>query len=381
MPDLRERLRAIESTPPPDLWTAIEARALEDRPESGTEVVAFEPRRPEWRRRLAAAAVAAAVSVLAGILVWRAFAPTPTPPIVPKPLDVPAGWERCENPVVGYTIGYPGEYFTTDVLSGEQDPSFACRWFLTEPFGPDGSQVLDGYGYPLEVGYRTQGLDVVVADQTNDESVRVLSTETTSVAGHRAVRLEVEFTNSVLIAPGTVLYEYAIELMPDRTLVVLTVDQQGIPGTYQENRRVVDLAVSTLRFADPLPGALPAGWQRCTNVEQAFDVGYPGDWYTTDVFFGERRQADACTHFASVPFELQTETGEPFGVAAEEGCGYPICLRFVPESLDQLVEETHRSPAYPGDLAVGRDDQRSPCPGAGPGGARADAGRAGRALL
>ncbi len=253
MPDLRERLRAIESTQPPDLWTTIEAHALEERPElNGGEIVPFEPRRPEWPRRLAAAAVAVAVFFLGTILVWRGFRSPPRPIATPAPAVLPAGWERCTNGVLGYSIGYPGDWFTTDVLNGEQDPRYACLWFDPVPFKEAGNVVAEGFAYPLEVGVRIGGFADVLADETTG-GVRVLLKENTSVGDHRAVRLEVEFGDSPIVPAGTRLYEYVVELTPNRTLRIFTADQRGIAGTYEENRSVVDLAASTIRFSDP-PG-------------------------------------------------------------------------------------------------------------------------------
>lgn len=254
MADLRERLQAIESTPPPDLWTAIEARALEDRPEPGdAEIVPFEPRRPEWPRRLVAAAVAVAVFFLGTILVWRGFRASPETLPTPAPAVLPDGWERCANDVVGYSIGYPGDWFTTDVLNGEQDPRYACQWFDTLPFDESGNVVSEGFAYPLEVGVRIGGLDEVLADETTG-GVQVLMTEDTTVDGRRAVRLEVEFgSDSPIVPAGTRLYEYLIELAPERTMRVFTADQPGIAGTYEENRSIIDSAVSTIRFAELLP--------------------------------------------------------------------------------------------------------------------------------
>lgn len=253
MPDLRERLRAIESTPPPQLWTVIEARALEDRPEPGdAEIVPFEPRRPEWPRRLVAVAVAVAVFFLGTILVWRGFRPSPETLPTPAPAVLPDGWESCANEVVGYSIGYPGEWFTTDVLNGEQDPRYACRWFDPAPFDESGNVVSEGFAYPLEVGVRIGGLDDVLADETTG-GVQVLMTEDTTVGGRRAVRLEVEFGDGPILPAGTRLYEYLIELTPESTLRIFTADQPGVAWTFDENRSIVDLAASTIRFADLLP--------------------------------------------------------------------------------------------------------------------------------
>jgi hypothetical protein len=209
--------------------------------------VAFPPG-PGWRRRAATVAVAAAVFALAAIPLWRAL--RPAPPTAPVPAALPDGWERCTNDAVGYSIGYPGDWFTTDVLNGKRSPTFACQWFATTPFGEAGNEVLDGYGYPLEVRVRDARLDDVVSDMTG-EGVKVIWSEAVDVDGHRAVLLEIEFRDSPLVDAGSRLYAYVVELQPERTLTVLTFDPPARPDDYNEHRRIVDLAVGTLRFADP----------------------------------------------------------------------------------------------------------------------------------
>jgi hypothetical protein len=248
MPDLDERVRAIESAPPPDLWPEILARAVEEGPDRPFDdsVVALPPG-PGWRRRAATVAVAAAVFALAAIPLWRTL--RPAPPTAPVPAALPEGWDRCTNDAVGYSIGYPGDWFTTDALNGQRSAAFACRWFATEPFGAAGNEVLDGYGYPLEVSVRDARLDDAVSEMTG-EGVKVISSEVVDVEGHRAVHLEIEFRDSPLVDAGSRLYAYVVELQPKRTVSVLTFDPPGGPDGYNEDRRIVDLAVGTLQFAD-----------------------------------------------------------------------------------------------------------------------------------
>jgi hypothetical protein len=247
MPDLRERLRRIEAAEPPDLWGAIEARAIEERPELERSLVPFRTRGSDRRRRVAAGLVAAAVFAVAIVGVWRSFRDTTIEPVPPASDELPAGWVRCTNSPLGFSIGYPGTWHTTDVLGGEQDPSYACQWFSPDPFGPEGNVVAEGWGYPLEVGVRgpfDQELQIVL----DPEVARILVQEELVVDGHRAVRLEYE-TLIDLIADTGLHYEYVIELDPETTLIVHTTATRGVEGVYEENRIVVDRAVDTLRFA------------------------------------------------------------------------------------------------------------------------------------
>jgi hypothetical protein len=247
MADLREQLRRIEAAEPPDLWADIESRAREGRPQMDTNVgsvVAFRKQGSEQRRRVAAGLVAAAVVALTVVVAWETFR-VPTTVVTP-PASLPAGWERCTNGALGYSIGFPGEWHTTDVLNGEQNPSYACRWFSPDPFGPEGNIVAEGWGYPLEVGIRGP-FDRELRQTLDPEVARIVVQEELVVDGHRAVRLEYETLMDV-VAENGLHYEYLVELDAETTLVVHTTATRGIEGAYEENRRVVDQAVDTLRF-------------------------------------------------------------------------------------------------------------------------------------
>lgn len=248
MADLREQLRRIEAAEPPDLWAGIESRTREERPVDTNiaSVVAFQGRRSEQRRRVAAGLVAAAVFTLAVVVAWRAFRDDPVEPL-PTGSDVPVGWVRCTNSALGYSIGYPGTWHTTDVLIGEQDPSYDCRWFSPDPFdASEGNVVAEGWGYPLEVGIAGQ-FDRELRQTLDPEVARILVQDELVVDGHRAVRVEYE-TLIDLIAETGLHYQYMIELDPETTLIVHTTATRGVTGVYEENRRVVDQAVDTLRF-------------------------------------------------------------------------------------------------------------------------------------
>ena len=247
MADLREQLRRIEAAEPPDLWAGIESRAREERPQMDTNiasVVAFQGRRSQQRRRVAAGLLAAAVFALAIVVAWRAFRDAPVEPL--PTADVPAGWVRCTNGALGYSIGFPREWHTTDVLNGKQDPLYACRWFSPDPFGPEGNIVAEGWGYPLEVGIRGP-FDRELRETLDPEVARILVQEELVVDGHQAVRLEYETLVDLIGEPG-LHYEYLIELDPETTLIVHTTAIRGVAGVYEENRRIVDQAVETLRF-------------------------------------------------------------------------------------------------------------------------------------
>ena len=254
MPDLRQQLRRIETSAPPDLWEEIEMRATENRPETEPSVVAFRTRGADVRRRAAAGLVAAAVIAVTAVVVWdasRSAVPRPKPP---QSETIPEGWERCTNTPRGYSIAYPGDLYTTDVFNGAPDPANACRWFSLDPFGPQGNVVPEGWGYPLEVA--TLGpFEGVMAQEIDPEFANVLVNEEVLVNGHRAVRLEYETLEDPLAEPG-LHYEYLVEVDAQTTLIVHTTATRGVEGVYADNKVVVDRAVDTLRFlADTSPAS------------------------------------------------------------------------------------------------------------------------------
>jgi hypothetical protein len=256
MADLRAQLRRIEVASPPDLWAGIEARAREERPQMDTNVTSIDAfREPGWdrRRRLAAALVAAAVVTATVVAIWEAFKTSPIDKAPTGSTTLPDGWVRCTNAVLGYSIGYPGEWHTTDMLIGEQDPSYACQWFSPDPFGAEGSVVTEGWGYPLEVGIRGP-FDQQLVQTLDPEAARAILQEELVIDGHRAVRLEYE-TLVDLIADTGLHYEYLIELDPETSLVVHTTETRGIAGDYEANKMIVDDAADTVLFSDPTPSA------------------------------------------------------------------------------------------------------------------------------
>ena len=246
MADIREQLRRIENSPPPDLWKEIEMRATKNRPETEPRVIVFRPRGAQARRRVAAGLLAAAVIALAVVVVWEASRATAPLPKQIGNAAIPEGWEKCTNTAYGYSIGYPGTWYTTDVFDGTPDPANACQWFSPDPFGPQGNVVSEGWGYPLELAIRGP-FDQVRAQDTDPELADVLVEEDRFVQGHRAVRLEYETLNDVLADNG-LHYEYLIELDADTTLIVHTTATRGIVGVYAENKVVLDYAVDSLRF-------------------------------------------------------------------------------------------------------------------------------------
>jgi hypothetical protein len=254
MPDIREQLRRIETSAPPDLWKEIEMRATKNRPEIEPSVIVFQPHGAQVRRRVAAGLLAAAVFAVTAVVVWEASRSAVVPrPKPPGGATIPNGWENCTNAARGYSIAFPGDWYTTDVFDGTPDTANACQWFSPDPFGPQGNVVPEGWGYPLEVAIRGP-FDDALAQDTDPEAVDVLVEEQVLVRGHRAVRLEYETLNDVLGENG-LHYQYVIELDAETTLIVHTTPTRGVAGVYADNKVVVDRAVETLEFLADSPPA------------------------------------------------------------------------------------------------------------------------------
>lgn len=247
MPDIREQLRRIETSAPPDLWKEIEMRATKNRPEIEPSVTVFRPRAAQVRRRVAAGLLAAAVFAVTAVVVWEASRSAVVPRPKPPQGGIPEGWEKCTNTARGYSIAYPGDWHTTDVFDGTPDPANACQWFSPDPFGPQGNVVPEGWAYPLELVFRQGSFDQVLDERRDPELADVLLEEELFVKGHRAVRLEKE-TLIDLIADTGLHYEYVIEVDPETTLIVHTTATRGVAGVYADNKVVVDRAVDTLQF-------------------------------------------------------------------------------------------------------------------------------------
>ncbi len=246
MPDIREQLRRIETSAPPDLWKEIEMRATKNRPDIEPSVIVFRSRGADVRRRVTAGLLAAAVFALTAVVVWEASRSAVPRPKPPQGGAVPEGWERCTNTLRGYSIAYPGDWYTTDVFDGAPDPANACQWFSPEPFGPQGNVVTEGWGYPLEVAIRGP-FDQIREQELDPEMADVIVEEDLFVRGHRAVRVEYETPVDLIGEPG-LHYEYLIELDAETTLIVHTTATRGVAGVYAENKVVVDRAVDTLQF-------------------------------------------------------------------------------------------------------------------------------------
>lgn len=149
------------------------------------------------------------------------------------------GWRRCTNPVHGYSIAYPVGWHT-----GSVDASTRCRWFDRKAFE------LERQSEPpltaMTVNPTARSFDRA-AESVGDEGRR-LTREKVTVAGHEAIRFEVEVTDGALYPDGTRRYGYVVKHPEGTALYVQTIALPNAGTDYAQNGEIVDTAVRTLTF-------------------------------------------------------------------------------------------------------------------------------------
>jgi hypothetical protein len=164
---------------------------------------------------------------------------------------LPPGWSRCTNAerrFRGYSIGYPGGWYTTHLT-----PEQACEYFDPEPF-----EILEGTEFPptaLFVTVTLEPLDTYVDQLTDPMFFDTVRREDTTVGGQPAVLVETVATGEGESEPGERRYGYVVEIScinnqcvkSGRVFVALAT---GLPGDerYDEFRSVTDEVVKTVRF-------------------------------------------------------------------------------------------------------------------------------------
>ena len=146
--------------------------------------------------------------------------------------SLPPGWRRCVNPVENYSIGYPRNWYTTQIR-----PEEVCAQFHPSRFT-----------IPLESEYPLTALNAkrvpALPSRTDTEFERTLRWEKTTVAGRQAVRFETASTGAGLYLAGTRQYGYVIRL-GDGLISIHTTAEPG-ETRYAAWKTVVNKAARTL---------------------------------------------------------------------------------------------------------------------------------------
>jgi hypothetical protein len=178
--------------------------------------------------------------------------PTPAVPTIAA-AHLPQGWRRCVNEAEGWSIGYPGTWFTTDLytdaLTGETErhPRIACAYIdprrFTLPHDGDPS------GKALGAGVGSVPMETTVGYLTDPLFYRTLMRDAWVVLGMPAVRLEVEALGMPLPLKGTLRYGWIVDLGDGRSFWVLA---EAAPRTsrdrYLAYRRVASRAIATVEL-------------------------------------------------------------------------------------------------------------------------------------
>lgn len=157
----------------------------------------------------------------------------------PVQVSLPSGWQRCVNTAENYSIGYPGDWYTTQIR-----PAEVCAQIHP-----------DRFVIPPESEYPLTALNVrrvtALPSSSDTEFERTLLWQRTTVAGRPAVRFETTSTGAGMDLEGTRRYGYAIRLGH----ALISVHTTAAPGEtrYAVWREVVDRAARTLTTATP-PG-------------------------------------------------------------------------------------------------------------------------------
>jgi hypothetical protein len=164
----------------------------------------------------------------------------------PTAASLPNGWQRCVNSAENYSIGHPGDWYTTHIR-----PAEVCNQIHP-----------DRFVIPLESEYPLTALNVrrVTAwpDRSDTDYERVLLRQRTTVAGRPAVRFETISTGAGLDQEGTSRYGYVIRLGH----ALISVHAAAAPGEtrYADWQKVADRAARTLTTATP------PGHRSCTPI-------------------------------------------------------------------------------------------------------------------
>jgi hypothetical protein len=158
---------------------------------------------------------------------------TSAPKQTPQPLRTALS-QRCTNTQSGFSVSYPAGWSTNDasVLP-------ICSAFDSAPFEvPPQSEM------PFDIAIVIGAQDVpFAADVTSNQFERVLSSEKTTIAGRKAVRVEAEATGEGLADRGMRSLRYVLDLGEGRTLVATTNDAGP---SYTQEKEILSRMMETI---------------------------------------------------------------------------------------------------------------------------------------
>lgn len=142
--------------------------------------------------------------------------------------------QRCTNARYGISISYPAGWQTND---GSVLP--ACS-----AFDPTRVDIPRDSELPFDIAV-VLAVDEVPLDQLTRSSQfeRVLSATPMTIAGRKAVRVELEATGEGLADRGLRTLRYAIDLGPGRTLIAST---HATDASYETNKEILGRMIESV---------------------------------------------------------------------------------------------------------------------------------------
>ena len=204
---------------------------------------------PRPLSRIASAVVLATALGACGDAGDRATAPTSSDPgaattapaTTAPPTTGRAGTVSCVAPERGYHLEFPKSWYTND--AGIAEP---CRFFHPEPFTV--APRTEAAGLAVSVRINPRAFDDVPPPAEGSAAVEILGRRTTTVDGRPAVRAETRATGNALLPRGTRAVSWFVDA-GDGTLVATT-SEAAEAGRYQDNVKVLDAMIESLRLSD-----------------------------------------------------------------------------------------------------------------------------------
>lgn len=162
-----------------------------------------------------------------------------TPPATEQPEA-----QSCAAPERGYRLEFPKQWFTNK--AGIAEP---CRFFHPEPFTV--APQTEATGIAINVRLNPVAFGEVTPTPGGSSGSEVLGHRTTTIDGRPAVRAETRATVPGLLPRGTRVMGWFVDA-GDGTLVATTSEAAGA-GRYEDNVKVLDAMMQSLRLSDRKP--------------------------------------------------------------------------------------------------------------------------------
>jgi hypothetical protein len=158
--------------------------------------------------------------------------------------DEESATQTCTNETFAFTIEYPAGWHT-DAVGHEGGE---CLFFDEQPFDvPENS---DFGGTAIEVQPTQQGYEELVRSLTDARFATAVKSDTATVDGRPATRVEAEATGEGLEEAGTRSYAYVVD-RDGRGFLLRTTARAG--ADFGERKRALDRAAQSVRFTGPAP--------------------------------------------------------------------------------------------------------------------------------